>query len=164
MRVLFVLVPEGDVEALLEAAFGPDAAQRPGLRRYPRATDERHLLSLVRAGRDRRATTWIGGMLKAVALGAVLGAITNGVLASRFSMLGGMVGVACGLGLVLGAFLGGFTAMMTGTEVARPELRALLRHTRDGDVLLQWNSEDRVVVDRLLGVSEARGLRALCIT
>ncbi|MCB9878823.1 MAG: hypothetical protein H6835_14605 [Planctomycetes bacterium] len=164
MRVLFVLVPEDDVDSLLDAAFGPDAAQRPVLRRYPRATDERHLLSLVRAGRDRHATTWGRGAVKAVALGAVLGAITNGVLAAFFGMLGGMVGVACGLGLVLGAFLGGFTAMMTGTEVARPELRALLRHTRDGDVLLQLVGDDREAIDRLLESGEARGLHALRIT
>lgn len=147
MSALFVLLPAG---AALATPAGVD------LRRYPTASDERHLLSLIRDGRDRAATRWLRGLVLAVAGGAALGALVNAVLAGAFDMLGGEVALATALGFALGAFLGGFTAAMTGTQVARPELRALARRTHPGDVLHQYSSHDRAALQELRRACEAR--------
>ena len=145
-KVLFVLLPAaGDDERL---TAGLPAGIR--LRRYPPADDARHLASLLRAGRDRLATRWRRGAAKAIAGGAVLGAVVNGVLAGAFDMLGGLLEIAVPLGGGLGAFLGGFTAAMTGTERPRDELQALMPHVQPGSVLLQFSSDDR---DALLALA-----------
>lgn len=138
MTTLFVLLPPGAAAADLFAGAGL-AERHAGLqlRTYPPASDGSHLLSLVRAGRDRVATRWRRGALWAVGAGAVLGLLTNGVLACAFAMFGGLLEIALPLGLFAGAFLGGFTAAMAGTEVARDELRVLAREVRPGAVLLQ---------------------------
>jgi len=154
VSALFVLLPA-------EAELAPRADAQ--LRRYPRASDERHLLSLLRDGRDRVATRWWNGLVLAVVGGAVLGAIVNTVLAAAFDMLGGKVSLALPLGFFLGAFLGGFTAAMTGTHVARPELRELARRTREGDVLHQYSSPDRGALQELRRECEARGYACVLV-
>ena len=131
MSTLFALLPAGTPL--------PGELATPPPRRYPKADDGAHLLSLVRAGRDRAATRWLPGAVKAVLVGAIIGAITNGVLAGAFAMFGGLVGLAIALGAGVGAFLGGFTAAMTGTEVARDEVRRLAVAVQPGDTLLQWD-------------------------
>ena len=161
MPALFVLMPEScDLDQLLAGAPAELQAARAALRcrLYPRATDGRHLLSLVRAGRDPVATRWLRGTALAVAAGAVLGAITNGVLAGVFDMLGGLLEIAIPLGFVLGGFLGGFTAAMTGTEVAIDAVRLLAQHVRRGDVLLQCVAEDGAALESLNAFLAARGL------
>jgi hypothetical protein len=105
------------------------------VRVYPRASDARHLLGLVRAGRDRVATRRGRGLVACVLGGALLGALTAGVLATAFDLLGGLE-LALPFGLFVGAFLGAFTGAMTGTEVARDEVRALARMLKPGDVLV----------------------------
>ena len=151
MPVLFVLLPPPhNIEPLLAAAGDPHALR---LRRYPLAADATHLRSVVRAGRDPLATTWWRGAVSAVAAGAVLGGLTNRVLAGAFGMLGGLLEIAIPLGLGVGAFLGGFTAAMTGTEVPRDELQPLLARTQRGDLLLQWSAHGR---------DELQQLAALC--
>jgi len=165
MRALFVLVPidaqsPGSCPEVVAAADG----QAPlHVRRYPRAEDARHLLGLVRAGRDKVATRWLRGMVGAVLLGAVLGAVTNGILSSSFDMFGGLGGLAVSLGAGLGAFLGAFTAVMTGTEVAREEVRALARHMQKGDVLEQWTCADAARLRRLQQHCAERQLHAAAV-
>jgi len=153
---LFVLLPAtGDLGAL------PAEACR--IRHYPAASDERHLLGLVRAGRDRAATTWRRGAALAVGGGAIVGTIVNGVLASWFDMFAGMLGIALPLGLVLGAFLGGFTAAMTGTETARPEVRALGKHANPGDRLVQITTDDAAIAAALRERCRELGWHAVTI-
>ncbi len=136
---LFVLLPPGlRVAAVLDAA--PAGAQ---LVTYGPADDRHHLLSLVRARRDRRATRWLRGLLLCIGTGALLGLLVNGVLAGAFGMFGGLLQIALPLGLVLGAFLGGFTAAMTGTEVARDEVRRLVHEVPRGATLLQASAAGR---------------------
>ena len=121
VRAVFVLLPAtADAGALL----GDAVTARPDvrLRRYPRAADRAHLLSLVRDGRDPVATRWVRGTVLAMIAGGVLGASTMGVLAHFFGMLGGLLDLALPLGFGIGTFLGGFTAAMTGTQVTRDEL------------------------------------------
>ncbi len=92
---LFVLLPPpGDVASLLAAL--PDAARQrlPAARRYPPADDARHLASLVRQGRDALATQWLRGTITAIAAGAALGTLVNGVLALGFGMFGGLAEIA----------------------------------------------------------------------
>ena len=140
MPTLFVLQPAtADLERLLANRDGTGAMT---VRSYPPATDTRHLLGLVRAGRDPRATSWRRGAVLAVAGGALLGTIVNGVLATSFGMFAGLLGLALPLGFGLGAFLGGFTAAMTGTETARHELRELAQQVRQGDRLVQIAIDD----------------------
>ena len=70
MPALFVLMPESrDLDQLLAGAPAELQAARAAVRcrLYPRATDGRHLLSLVRAGRDPVATRWLRGTALAVA-------------------------------------------------------------------------------------------------
>lgn len=160
MTALFALLPAGvDPDTLLASA--PAAARQQAAaarcRRYPRATDRAHLLSLVRAGRDRAATRWLRGMALAVAGGALLGGLVNGVLAGAFGMLGGLLAVAIPLGVAVGAFLGGFTAAMTGTEVARAEVQRLAAGVRGGEVLLQWVAADRAALRELCAFCEGQG-------
>lgn len=141
MSVLFALLPAG-VE--LEAALGADANAVSGalvLRRYPVATDARHAFSIVRDGRDRLATRWLRGVVRAMAFGSLTGAAVNAVLSLGFEMFGGLASLAIPLGFALGAFLGAFTAAMTGTHRAREELHELLRSVEAGDTLLQWSGE-----------------------
>jgi hypothetical protein len=129
------------VFALLRADWQLDelpTADGAHLRRYPRATDRAHLLSLVRDGRDPVATRWLRGTVLATAGGGALGALTMGVLVQGFGMLGGLLDLGVPLGFGIGAFLGAFTAAMTGTQVARDEVRRLAADVVDGDVLLQW--------------------------
>ncbi len=140
MNVLFVLLPKGATfdTVLADAPAGLLAARGGFLARlYPPASDARHLLSLVRAGRDPVATRWWRGTLLAVVAGAGLGLLTNGVLTSGFGMFGGLLEIALPLGFCVGGFLGGFTAAMTGTEVARDEIVALARVLQAGGTLLQ---------------------------
>lgn len=132
MRAVFALLPAG------RALDDLPGAGQVTLRRYARADDAAHLLSLVRDGRDAIATQWLRGTALAVLAGAGLGAIVNGVLALCFGMFGGLLELAVPLGFMVGAFLGGFTAAMTGTQVARDEVKALAKQVRPGDVLLQW--------------------------
>jgi len=136
---LFVLLPPGrGVDALPEAA-------RSGTRlvTYGPADDREHLLSLVRARRDRLATRWLRGMLVCIGAGALLGLLVDGVLAGAFGMFGGLLEIALPLGLLLGAFLGGFTAAMTGTEVARDEVQRLVGEMPRGATLLQASAATR---------------------
>jgi hypothetical protein len=149
---VFVLLPRATTLDPLLAELRELAAARTTLRlrTYPPADDRKHLLSLVRAGRDPLATRWRRGMVCAIAAGAVLGLVTNGVLAGAFGMFGGLVELALPLGFVLGAFLGGFTAAMTGTEVARDEVRTLAAATTPGAVLLQVASDDPALLERLV--------------
>jgi hypothetical protein len=136
MVTLFVLVPAG--HSVLEV-LPPDGLLEPRLevRSYPRADNRAHLLSLVRAGRDRTATGWRGGLAISIAAGSLLGLTTATILAASFDMFGGLVGLAIGFGSAVGAFLGGFTAAMTGTERARSEVKLLADSVRTGDVLAQ---------------------------
>lgn len=158
MSALFVLLRDGadhgELLALLEAA-GSEVT----VRRYPRASDARHLFSLVRDGRDRHATRWLRGLLLAMIGGAVIGGIVNGVLAVGFDMFGGMASIAVPLGLLLGTFLGAFTALMTGTHVAREGLRPLLQQAKAGDILLQVVANDRVALSPLAGCCERSSVR-----
>jgi len=140
VNALFVLLPKGATfDTVLACAPTELLAARAGFRHrlYPPASEPRHLLSLVRAGRDPVATRWFRGTLLAVVGGAGLGLLTNGVLAFAFGMFGGLLGIALPLGLCVGGFLGGFTAAMTGTEVARDEIVALARGLQAGGTLLQ---------------------------
>ena len=146
MPTLFVLLPA-------TADLGSLRANALTIRHYPAARDEHHLLGLVRAGRDPAATTWRRGAALAVLGGAVLGTIVNGVLASSFGMFAGLLGIALPLGFGLGAFLGGFTAAMTGTEVARREVRELAQRVHPGDRLVQIRIDDPEL---------ANGLRERC--
>jgi ABC-type phosphate transport system permease subunit len=160
VQALFVLLPTADALAPFLAAL-PEASQRGVAaltqRRYPRADDARHLRSLVRAGRDPRATRWLRGVVVAVATGAGLGGAVNGVLAGAFGLLGGLLEIAIPLGIVLGAFLGGFTAAMTGTEVARAELAALWPHVRPGCCLVQWTGDDGTALAALAAHARQAG-------
>lgn len=159
MNVLFVLLPRGAAADELLAAVATahaSAARALPLRSYPRADDARHLHSLVRSGRDPLATQWHRGLLLAIAGGSALGALVNGVL-TACGMLGGLYEIGIPLGLCLGAFLGGFTAMMTGTEAPRRELRPLLQQARPGDTLLQWSAADRAALQALAAAAERRG-------
>lgn len=88
----------------------------------------------------------------------MLGAGVNGVLAGVFGLLGGLVEIAVPLGFVVGAFLGGLTAAMTGTEVARDEVRALWPHVRAGDTLVQWSGDDTDALAALQALAAARAL------
>lgn len=163
---VFVLVPHGHDAGEVLAALPPAERERAAalaLRRYPRADDARHLRSLVRAGRDPRATRWRRGLLLAIAAGAALGLVVQAVLALGFGMLGGLLEVALPLGLLLGAFLGGFTAAMTGTEAPRPELAALWPHVRAGDVLHQWSGDDRAALMALAAAAARSGFAAAAI-
>jgi hypothetical protein len=140
MRAVFVLLPAtADLEALLPDATAARAPLR--LRRYPRASDRAHLLSLVRDGRDPIATRWVRGTVLAIGAGGVLGLVTMGVVTHVSGAFGGLFDVALGLGFGVGAFLGGFTAAMTGTQVARDELKRLADEVQPGDALLQWTGE-----------------------
>lgn len=165
MAVLFVLMPAGRSPDELFAGLAPDLAARAARlprRSYPPADDRRHLLSLVRAGRDRAATQWLRGLVLCVAGGAALGLLTAATLASAFGMFGGLVGAACAFGLVVGAFLGGFTAAMTGTERARPELVRLSGSVCRGDVLVTFaaSADDAVLIDALLRRCDELGIVA----
>lgn len=145
MPTLFVLTPPAAALEPLFATTPPIPAvlrATIAVRTYPPATDTRHLLGLIRAGRDPRATRWRRGAALAVVGGAALGGITNGVLAGPFGMLGGLLSIAVPLGIGIGAFLGGFTAAMAGTETARAELRALAANVHPGDRLAQCNVAD----------------------
>lgn len=142
---LFLLLPHGvgldDLLAALPPELG-DRVARLALRRYPRASDRGHLLSLVRDGRDPIATHWVRGTVLAVLAGGVLGTATMGVLTHLTGTFSGLLEVALPLGFLLGVFLGGFTAAMTGTQVARAELARLADEVRPGDTLLQWSGDD----------------------
>ena len=93
MRAVFVLLPAA---AELDGLLPDAAALLAGLRqrRYPRATDRAHLLSLVRDGRDPVATRWVRGIVLATSAGGVLGALTMGSLTHFFGMLGGLLAIA----------------------------------------------------------------------
>lgn len=161
MPALFVLLPAAsDVERLFADAPPELLAARPSLslRTYPPAADGAHLCSLVRAGRDPVATHWLRGMGIAIAIGAGLGLATNGILAGALHMFGGLLEIALPLGFFVGAFLGGFTAAMTGTEVARDEVRALVPHVCKGSVLLQVVAENRRAIDLVRARCEALAL------
>jgi hypothetical protein len=148
MRALFVLLPEPAALEPLVAALPRDVAaawSSMKVRVYPRADDARHLLSLVRAGRDPIATRRWPGLLAAIVGGAALGALTASTLASGFQMLGGLLELALPFGLLVGAFLGGFTAAMTGTESAIDEVRTLARFVRRGDALVSLTGADEVL-------------------
>jgi hypothetical protein len=165
MTTLFVLLPEGgDVADVLggesENLTADLVAQ---LRRYPIASDAPHMLSLVRDGRDSAATRWLPGLLLAVASGAVIGAILNGILAGFFGMYSGLVSIAIPLGFALGGFLGGFTALMTGTHAALPALKPLLLQAVEGDVLLQWQSDERATLLAIRSCCQQRGVASLLI-
>jgi hypothetical protein len=155
MRALFVLLPEPAALDRLVAALPPEVAAawpRLAVRVYPRASDARHLLSLVRSGRDPIATRRWPGLIAALVGGAALGALTASTLAGGFQMFGGMLEIALPFGLLVGAFLGGFTAAMTGTESAMDEVRALAPFARRGDVLVS-----------LTGAAEVlRSVRGIC--
>lgn len=133
-----MLLPDAAVFDRLCTELPPDldGGAQMVVRIYPRADDARHLLSLVRAGRDPVATRRWRGLLASIAGGALLGALTAATLALGFDMLGGQLELALPFGLCVGAFLGAFTAAMTGTEVARDEVRALAAAVRKGDVLV----------------------------
>lgn len=161
MNALFVLAPpDGSFDAVLAAA--PSQLQRELARlrhrRYPAADDGAHLASLVRSLRDPAAVTWRSGMVMAIATGALLGGITNAVLAAWFGMFGGLLDVAANLGIAGGAFLGGISASMRGTERPRPEVASLLPHVRGGDVLLSWSGPDVESLRQLQRLCDARGL------
>lgn len=161
MNALFVLLPAGvHVESLFADAPAELLAARAALRlrTYPPATDRAHLLSLVRASRDPVATRWLRGMVAAVAIGAVIGLVTNGILASTLHVFGGLQEIALPLGLFVGGFLGGFTAAMTGTEVARDEVKALAVQVAPGRVLLQASAGDGRAIDLLAARCEALAL------
>lgn len=165
MVVLFVLVPTGRSSDELLAGLPSELAARGdrlSVRSCPPADDRRHLLSLVRAGRDRAATQWLRGLLLCIAGGAALGLVTAATLAGAFGMFGGLVGAACAFGLVVGAFLGGFTAAMTGTERARPELVRLAASVRRGDVLVRFAAAaaDANLIEALLRRSDELGMAA----
>lgn len=161
MRAVFALLPTAaDFDALVPGADAMHTALR--LRRYPRASDGAHLLSLVRDGRDPIATRWVRGLVLAIAAGGVLGALTMGSLAYFFHMLGGLLGLAVPLGFCIGMFLGGFTAAMTGTQVARDEVKRLADAVQAGDQLVQWTGDPGA----LLAVAErcrAAGLRTAAV-
>lgn len=150
---LFVVLPSGHGELPL-AAMRP----RPQLVAYGPADDERHMLSLVRARRDRRATRWLRGLFACVAAGAVLGLLVNGILAGGFCMFGGLLEIALPLGFVLGAFLGGFTAAMTGTEVARDEVRRLVAACPRGSTLVQLSAASRTDLQAVRDHCDTAGL------
>ena len=68
MPTVFVLVPRSRrVDELFDAS---DAA-RTSVRLYPPASDRAHLLSLVRAGRDRVATRFLRGLALSIGGGAL---------------------------------------------------------------------------------------------
>ena len=166
MTTLFVLLPaDREFDAVLADMATPARAGLASakLRRYPRADGAAHLRSLVRDGRDPSATRWRRGMVLAAMVGAILGMIVNGVLAGAFGMLGGLIEIALPLGFVLGAFLGGFTAAMSGTQVARDELRTLLATALPGDVLLQWTLADAVSLRAVAAQFQRMGLRCVVI-
>jgi hypothetical protein len=151
---LFTLVADpGDVGALVE---GFDAGSLR-VRVYARADDPRHLLSLVRSGRDPAATRRLPGLLLAIAGGAILGGTTMTILAVGFDLLAGMVQLALPFGLLVGAFLGGFSAAMTGTESACEEVRALLPHVRAGSVLVSVQADDAAMLRELADRCERNG-------
>lgn len=160
-HALFLLLPhERDLDELL-AGMRPelgDRVARLALRRYPRASNRAHLLSLVRDGRDAIATRWIRGTVLAIVAGAMLGTATMGVLTHYFLALGGLLDVALSFGFAVGAFLGGFTAAMTGTQVARDEVRRLADEVRPGDTLLQWSGDDREALAALAALAAAHSL------
>lgn len=163
MNALFVLVPAAaSVEDLLATAPSGlrSALSHLRCRRYPRADDAEHLTSLVRAVRDPAATTWVAGTVRAIAAGAVLGGITNGILAGCFEMLGGLLEVAIPLGCAVGAFLGGFSATMRGTESPCPAVRSLLPHVRPRDQLVSWSGQDVDCLRHLRQWSDHRGLHS----
>jgi hypothetical protein len=150
MRALFVLLPlPADSERLLADLPQGLAAARARLvvRCYPPADDERHLWSLVRAGRDPIATRRWRGLGASILLGAVLSTITAAILATAFDMLGGMLQIALPFGLFVGAFLGGFAAAMTGTESACDEVRELAKQVRRGDVLASFVAGDDLLLE-----------------
>lgn len=152
---LFALLPTAEAagELLTAAAVDPT---RLAMRLYPAADDAAHLLGLVRAGRDPRATRWLRGMILAIGLGALLGSGTMAVLAGAADMFGGLLELAVPFGLLVGAFLGGFTAAMAGTESACDEIRALATRHRRGDVLLQVTSADSAALQALRAACTAR--------
>lgn len=154
---LFALLPSAASADDLLQAMGVERS-RVAVRLYPAADDPRHLLGLVRAGRDPRATRWLRGLLAAMGLGAVLGGSTMAVLAGAAGMFGGLVELALPFGLLVGAFLGGFTAFMAGTESACDEVRALAPHVRRGDVLMQATTTDAAVLQSLRAACTARQL------
>jgi hypothetical protein len=159
VNVLFALLSEGqELNQLL--ATDPEALaalEQATVRRYPRASDQRHAFSLVRDGRDRYATRWLKGLLLAMLGGAIVGATLNGILAISFDMFGGLASIAIPLGFALGTFLGAFTAAMTGTHQARAELRPLLSQTQPGDTLVQLQTSERLPL-QVLRAKLARSL------
>lgn len=158
MRVLFVLLPRGlDVDTLFANAPA-DLRTRLQFVTYGPVDDRRHLLSLVRARRDRLATRWLRGMLASIGGGAVLGLLVNGVLDGVFGMFDGLFAISLPLGFALGAFLGGFTAAMTGTEVAVDEVQQLARAATPGALLLQASGGDRRALTVLRDHCAARDL------
>jgi hypothetical protein len=165
MSALFALLPAGQE---LDALLGADqaflaAAGHTTLRRYPRASDQQHAVSLVRDGGDRHATRWLRGFVLAMAGGAVLGAIVNGVLSLAFDLFSGQSAIAIPLGFGLGMFLGAFTAAMTGTHVPRSDLLPLLRQVRPGDVLLQWHAGDGAVLQTMRTRCELHDMRCVLL-
>ena len=151
MPALFVLVhAPAEIDALLASA--PSRLQaslaRMRCRRYPRADDAEHLLSLVREMRDPVATIWIAGTAKAIVGGAVFGAITSSILAYVFDLTGRLEAA-----FALGALLGGATATATGGATTRDEVLALLPHVQPGCVLVSWSGSD---------LDDLRCLRSLC--
>jgi len=137
MAMLFALLPVGCAPDDVLQALPLGAKPTTPIRVYALAQDRRHLASLVRDGRDRNATRWLGGMAKCVAGGSVIGCATATTLELGFGMFDGMTGVAFAFGAAVGAFLGGFTAAMTGTERMRDELLELGAHATFPCRLLQ---------------------------
>lgn len=159
MEALFVLVPAGRSLDEVVARHPELAAGRASwtVRAHPAADDGAHLLSLVRASRDRVATRWLRGMVACVLGGAALGAATAGILAAAFAMFGGLLGTAVLFGGLVGAFLGGFTGAMTGTQVARDEVRQLGQRVQRGDALVSIATADTAALARLQDGFDALG-------
>lgn len=161
MNALFVLLPPGhEVDGLLESLPEPlrRALSRLRCRRYPPIATATRLHDVVRSARDPVATTWLAGTAKAIAFGALLGGITNGILAGVYGMLGGLLEIAIPLGVGGGAFLGGFSAVMRGTETPRPEVVALFPHVRAGASLVTWAGDDGAALRELAAACTARGM------
>jgi hypothetical protein len=166
VNALFVLFPAGQELAAFRQALPTQLAD--GLlalrrREHAPARDREHLRYLMVQGRTLGAMTWVSGMVKALATGAVLGGTVNAVLAGAFGMLGGLVEVAVPLGVGAGAGMGAMSASMRGTEKLRPEVEQLVAGVRPGDTLVVFYERGDAVLRQLHDRAAHAGLACLLL-